>query len=161
MTMARRQPEPEPITRIFLVDDEPVVRRGLEMLLGAQADLEVCGEAATEHEALEGILLRQPDLAIVDLSLKQGSGLALIKQLRQCCPALKMLVFSMHNQVHYAASAFELGAHGYVLKEEGAERVLDAIQSVMRGERYLSEQIAAKAPGLASRTGPRGSRRAP
>jgi DNA-binding NarL/FixJ family response regulator len=148
------------MTRVFLVDDEPVVRRGLQLLFSAQPDLEVCGEAATEHEALEGILAQRPDVAVVDLSLKEGSGLSLINQLHQRRAAVKILVFSMHNQVHYAAAAFEAGAHGYVLKEEGAERVLDAVQAVLRGERYLSEQIAAKAPGLVSRAAPHGRKRA-
>ena len=160
MVMARQQPDPGPRTRLFLVDDEPVVRRGLGLLLSSQPGFEVCGEAATEHEALEGILTRRPDVTVVDLSLKEGDGLALIKQLHQHCPALKILVFSMHDQVHYAAGAFGAGAHGYVLKEEGAERVIEAIQSILRGERYLSEQIAAKAPGLAFRTGPYGRTRA-
>jgi len=156
IVMARLQDDPGPTTRMFLVDDEPVVRRGLRMLFSVEPDLEVCGEAGTEHDALEGILALRPDLAVVDLSLKEGDGIALIKQLHQHCPALKILVFSMHDQVHYAAGAFDAGAHGYVLKEEGAERVLHAIQAVMRGERYLSDQIAAKAPGLVPRLGPRG-----
>jgi DNA-binding NarL/FixJ family response regulator len=141
---------------LFLVDDELVVRRGLRMLFSAEPDLEVCGEAGTEHDALEGILALKPDLAVVDLSLKEGEGMALIKQLHHVCPALKILVFSMHNQTHYAATAFAAGAHGYVLKEEGAEKVIEAIAMVRRGGRYLSEQIAAKAPSLLPRLGPRG-----
>jgi DNA-binding NarL/FixJ family response regulator len=159
MVMARRQPDPDPVTRLFLVDDEPVVRRGLELLLSSQPGFEVCGEAATEHEALEGILTRRPDVAVVDLTLKEGGGLGLIKELHEHCPALKILVFSMHDQVHYATGAFDAGAHGYVTKEEGAEQVLYAIQAVMRGERYLSDQIAAKAPGLVPRMEPRGKTR--
>lgn len=159
MPMARRHPAPAPMIRVFLVDDEPVVLRGLRMFLREHQGFEVCGDAATEHEALEGILRQRPDLAVVDLSLKVGDGIALIKQLHQCCPALKILVFSMHDQVHYPATAFAAGAHGYVLKEEGSESVLDAIQWVMRGERYLSERIATKAPGLVLRRGPHGTKR--
>ncbi|MEI6782173.1 MAG: response regulator transcription factor [Verrucomicrobiota bacterium] len=158
--MARQQIDPVPMIRVFLVDDEPVVRRGLQMLLSAQPNFVVCGGAATEGEALAGILTQRPDVAVVDLSLKEGSGLSLINQLHQRCAAVKILVFSMHNQVHYAAGAFAAGAHGYVLKEEGAESVIDAVQAVLRGERYLSEQIAAKAPGLVSRTAPQGRKRA-
>ena len=131
------------------------------MLLSVRSGLEVCGEAGAEHEALEGILSLHPDLAIVDLSLKEGDGIALIKQLQSVCPALKILVFSMHAQAHYAASAFAAGAHGYVLKEEGAESVLTAIALVMRGGRYLSDQIAAKAPGLVPHLGTRRASHAP
>jgi DNA-binding NarL/FixJ family response regulator len=153
--MARQRDSAGPTTRLFLVDDEPVVRRGLWMLFSLQPDLEVCGEAGTEHEALKGILVLRPDLAVVDLSLKEGDGLALIKQLRQRCPALKILVFSMHEQVHFATAAFAAGAQGYVLKEEGAERALEAVHILLDGGYYLSEAIAAKAPGLVPRTGPR------
>jgi DNA-binding NarL/FixJ family response regulator len=151
--MARLQDNPPPPVRLFLVDDEPIVRRGLRLFLALNPDLEVCGEAASEHEALEGILAMRPDLAIVDLSLKEGDGLALIRQLHANHPKLKIVVFSMHDQAHFASSAFAAGAHGYVLKEKGTERVLEAIKLVMRGQRYLSEQIAAKAPGLLPRTG--------
>lgn len=153
--MARLQDNPPPPIRLFLVDDEPMVRRGLRLLLGLEPGLAVCGEADNQHDALQGILALQPDLAIVDLALKVGDGLTLIKQLHPLCPALKILVFSMHDQAHFAASAFAAGAHGYVLKEEGTERVLQAVQVVMRGQRYLSEPLAAKAPGLVARIGPR------
>ncbi len=153
--MARLQDNPPPPTRLFLVDDEPAVRRGLRLLLELNSGLEVCGEAAGEQEAQEGILALRPDLAIVDLSLKEGDGLALISQLHTICPELKIVVFSMHDQAHFAASAFAAGAHGYVLKEEGTEQVLDAIRMVMQGRRYLSERIAAKAPDLVARIGPR------
>jgi DNA-binding NarL/FixJ family response regulator len=154
--VARRQLNPVPRTRVFLVDDEPVVRRGLRLLFSAQPDLEVCGEAGSEAEALEGIQAQRPDLAIVDLSLKKGGGLGLIQQLHKICPAIKILVFSMHDQVHYAATAFAAGADGYVIKEEGAEWVLDAIKTILRGGRYLSERVAAKAPHLVTRLGQRG-----
>ncbi len=154
--MARQESDPDPVTRLFLLDDEPAVRLGLRMLFGLQPGLEVCGEAGTEHEALEGILALRPDLAVVDLTLKEGDGISLIKQLRRACPAVKILVFSMHAQAHVAATAFAAGAHGYVLKEEGTEQVLEAIKAVMRGSRFLSAQMAAKAPGLVSRHGHRG-----
>jgi len=154
--MARQADDPDPVTRLFLVDDEPAVRRGLQMLFGRQPNLEVCGEAGAEQEAQEAIMRLRPDLAIVDLTLKEGDGIALIEQLHHLCPALRILVFSMHAQAHFAAMAFTAGADGYVLKEEGTEQVLEAIRAVMRGKNYLSAQIAAKAPGLISRTGHRG-----
>jgi DNA-binding NarL/FixJ family response regulator len=158
--MARLQDNPPPQIRLFLVDDEPIVRKGLQLLFGVEPGLAVCGEAENEHDALEGILARQPDLAVVDLGLKLGDGLSLIKQLHQFCPELKILVFSMHDQVHFAAAAFAAGAHGYVIKDEGTERLLEAIQVVMDGQHYLSERIAAKAPGLVPRAKPRSQTRA-
>jgi DNA-binding NarL/FixJ family response regulator len=158
--MARLHDTPPPQIRLFLVDDEPIVRKGLQLLLGVQPGLAVCGEAENEHDALEGILALQPDLAVVDLSLKLGDGVALIAQLRHRCPALKILVFSMHQAAHFAAAAFAAGAHGYVTKDEGTERVLEAIQVVMDGQHYLSEQMAAKVPGLVPRTKPRSRTRA-
>ena len=137
------------------MDDEPVVCRGLRLLLELKADLTVCGEAASEAAALEEITKLRPHLAVVDLSLEGGDGLSLIKQLRRVCPAVKILVFSMHDQADIATAAFIAGAHGYVVKEEGTEKVVEAIQVIMEGGCYLSEQIAAKVPGLAPRTGPR------
>jgi DNA-binding NarL/FixJ family response regulator len=159
--MARQQHSAVMTIRLFLVDDEPMVRKGLRLLFAQQPGLSVCGEAENEHDALEGILALQPDLAVVDLSLKLGDGMALITQLHHLCPALRILVFSMHQEVHFAATAFAAGAHGYVVKEEGTERLLEAVQVIMAGGRYLSEQFAAKAPGLAPHAGPRGKTRAP
>ena len=150
---------PPPI-RLFLVDDEPIVRKGLRLLLGVKPGLAVCGEADNEHDALAGILAAQPDLAVVDLTLKLGDGLALIKELRRHCPALRILVFSMHQEAHFATAAFAAGAHGYVVKEEGSEGVLGAIQIVAKGGSYLSERMAAKAPGLVPRAKTRSSTRA-
>lgn len=137
--------------RLFLVDDEPVVRKGLRLLLGQEAGWEVCGEAGTEEDALAGIIAQQPDVAIVDLSLKEGDGLSLIRRLHQRGAAPRILVFSMHEQEAFAASAFAAGAQGYILKEEGAEQVLRAIEAILQEKSYLSKHIAAKAPQLARR----------
>jgi DNA-binding NarL/FixJ family response regulator len=157
--MARMQTDsPLPI-RVFLVDDEPIVRKGLRLLLGVKPGLAVCGEADNEHDALAGILAVRPDLAVVDLTLKLGDGLVLIKELHRHCPALRILVFSMHQEAHFATTAFAAGAHGYVTKEEGTDRLLEAIRDLINGENYLSEQMAAKAPGLVPRAKTRTSTR--
>jgi len=145
--MARQLNSSSPI-RLFLVDDEPVVRKGLRLLVRHEPGLEVCGDAATEQDAFEGIQSNRPDLAIVDLSLKEGDGLVLIKRLRGLHPAPKILVFSMHEQVHFVEASFAAGAHGYVLKDEGTEQVLQAIEAIMKGKCYLSPRMAAKAPRL-------------
>ena len=142
--MARQLNSPSPI-RLFLVDDEPIVRKGLRLLFSHEPGLKVCGEAATEEDAFEGIRSERPDLAIVDLTLKEGDGIALIKRLHGVHPAPKILVFSMHEQAHFVASSLAAGAHGYVLKDEGTEQVLRAIAVIMKGKCYLSPRMAAKA----------------
>jgi DNA-binding NarL/FixJ family response regulator len=152
--MARQQHSEAPKLRVFLVDDEPAVLRGLHLLLSLEADLEICGEAESEQAALQAIQKQRPHVAVVDLSLKEGDGLALIRRLHELCPTLEILVFSMHDQVDFATAAFAAGAHGYVVKEEGTEKVVEAIQVIMGGGCYLSKQIAAKAPGPVQRMGP-------
>ena len=145
LAMSHQQHSAAPQLRVFLVDAEPAVRRGLRLLLSLEANLAVCGEAASEHAAAAEILKLQPHVAVVDLSLKAGDGLALIRRLHELCPALKILVFSMHDQVDFATAAFAAGAHGYIVKEEGTEKVVEAIQVILDGGRYLSEQITSKA----------------
>jgi DNA-binding NarL/FixJ family response regulator len=159
--MARQQNNPARKTRLFVADDEPMIRKGLQILFSGEPSLTVCGEAANESDALEGILALKPDLAVVDLSLKQGDGLALITQLHERCPALKILVFSMHNQAHFVTAALAAGAHSYVVKEEGTERLLEAIQLTRAGESYLSKQATAKAPGHVPPAKPRPLTRSP
>ena len=146
--MNRHEHETTAMTRLFLVEDEPAVQRALRLLFSTQPGLEVCGEAGTEHDAVQGIMASRPDMAVVDLTLKEGNGLALIEQVHQRCPGVKLLVFSIHDRALLAAHAFAIGADGYVVKEEGTVHLLEAIQTIMRGERYLSSRIAAKAPGL-------------
>ncbi len=130
--------------RVFLVDDHPIVRRGFQLLLGIERDLMVCGEADSGPAALEKILALKPDVAIVDLALKGGSGLELIKQLRAQGLKLKVLVFSMRNEGIYAERALRAGADGYIAKEEGTEKAIQAIRLLMQGKRYLSHELAEK-----------------
>jgi len=131
-------------TRVFLVDDHPIVRRGFQLLLGLEPDLRVCGEADSGPAALQKILALKPDVAIIDLSLKGGSGLELIKQLRMQGLQLKLLVFSMRDEGIYAERALRAGADGYITKEEGTEKAIQAIRMLMQGKRYLSEHVAEK-----------------
>jgi DNA-binding NarL/FixJ family response regulator len=141
-------------TRVFVVDDEPLVRRGLMLLLGLQSQIEICGAAGEEPEALAQILNLHPDLAIIDLSLKEGSGLNLIREVHRQSPEVKILVHSMHDALPYAASSFRAGARGYVTKGEGADHLLDAIEKVSTGEVYLSDKLAQFAPQLLRHTEP-------
>ncbi len=128
-------------TRIFLVDDHPLVREWLTNLIHQQPDLEVCGGAASAAEALAGIAEAMPDLAIVDLSLEGGSGIELIKSLRSLQPPVAVLVLSMHDEESYAERALRAGARGYIMKRETATKVIAAIRRVLEGKMYLSERL--------------------
>jgi len=130
--------------KIFMVDDHPIVRRGLQFLLNLEPNMVVCGEAESGPEALSKIQATQPDVAIVDLSLKGGSGLDLIRNLRSQCPKVKLLVFSMHDEAFYAQRVLRLGAHGYITKEDGTEKAVEAIRLVLQGKRYVSQAVAAR-----------------
>lgn len=138
MKSANRGPAPSTKTRVFLVDDHPIVRRGFQLLLGLERDMVVCGEADSGPVALQKILAARPDVAIVDLSLKAGSGLELIKQLNGQCPRLKILVFTMRAESIYAERALRAGAHGYITKEEGTEKAIEGIRLLMQGKSCLS-----------------------
>jgi DNA-binding NarL/FixJ family response regulator len=128
-------------TRIFVVEDEPTVRRGLELLLKREPGWEVCGYASKQSDALKQILQLRPDLAIIDLTLEEGSGLELIRELRAFGATLRVLVFSMHTQTSNVRTAMRMGADGYVTKEEGAESLTDAIRVLMQGKPFLTEAM--------------------
>ncbi|HWW01532.1 MAG TPA: response regulator transcription factor [Candidatus Acidoferrum sp.] len=126
---------------VFIVDDHPLVREWLTVLIDQQPDLAVCGEAETASEALQAISASKPDVAIVDISLKDSSGIELIKDL-QTCPNLSVLVLSMHEESHYAERALRAGAKGYIMKRETTKKVIEAIRTVLEGRFYLSDAIA-------------------
>jgi DNA-binding NarL/FixJ family response regulator len=127
------------IFRILIVDDHPIVRRGLAELIADQPDLRICGEAADSSEALKQAELTSPDLAIVDISLKQSSGIELVKQLKARYEGrLKILVSSIHDESLFAERVLRAGAMGYINKEEATDKVIEAIRRVLRGEIYLS-----------------------
>jgi len=142
--------------RVFLVDDHPIVRRGFQLLLGMEPDLMVCGEADSGPAALEKIIALKPDVAIVDLSLKASNGLELIKQIRAQSLKLKLLVFTMRDEGIYAERALRAGADGYITKEEGTEKAIQAIRVLLGGKRYLSDKMADKMMESLVGNGPRG-----
>ena len=135
--------------KILIVDDHPLVRAGLVARISSQPGLEVCGEAADADEALAMLDSSRPELMIVDLTLKQGHGLDLIRKARQHSPETRMLVLSAHDEALYAERALRVGASGYVNKQEAQEKVLDAISAVLRGERFISEELTRKLVGKA------------
>ena len=127
--------------RVFIVDDHPLVREGLTNLINGQDDLVVCGEAKDSAEANHGIERNRPDVAIIDISLTNESGLELIKHLVKEFPQVAVIVLSMHDETLYAERALRAGARGYVMKHETSKNVLASIRRVLAGDVYLSERI--------------------
>jgi len=127
--------------KVFLVDDHPLVREWLTNLINQQPDLAVCGESENGREALQAIITCKPDVAIVDISLKDSSGIELIKDLKESRPGVAVLVLSMHDEAHYAERALRAGAKGYVMKRETTRKVIEAIRRVLEGKLYISERV--------------------
>jgi len=130
-------------TKIFLVDDHPLVREWLTNLIHQQPDLIVCGESEDAPHALQAVAALKPDVAIVDISLKQGSGIELIKNLKALDPNLAIIVLSMHDERLYAERALRAGARGYIMKRETAKKIIMAIRQMLEGKIYMSESLAA------------------
>lgn len=129
--------------RVLIVDDHPLLREGIACLINNQPDLVVCGEAEDRAGALAITKTTKPDLAVVDISLKDQSGLELIKDFKVRFPELLILALSVHDESVYAERALRAGARGYVMKREASEKVLEAIRSVLDGNVYVSSRIAA------------------
>ncbi len=128
---------------VLIVDDHPLMRRGLAALIDSESDLAVCGEATTCRAALQAIGRCLPDLAIFDVALEGGDdGLELVKTLKLSHPAIPTLVLSMHPEAIYAERALRAGAHGYLTKQQLGETVLVAIRRVLAGHIYMSEALA-------------------
>lgn len=127
--------------RIFLVDDHPLVREGLASFINQQKDLVVCGEAEDSAGAINGIRETRPDVALIDISLKNESGLELVKNLEAEFPLVALIVLSMHDEALYAERALRAGARGYVMKRETTKSVLTAIRRVVAGDVYVSERV--------------------
>ena len=127
----------------MLVDDHPLVREWLANLINQQPDLSVCGEAETVQEALDFMKTTVPDLAIVDISLRESSGLDLIKSMKAAHPNVAVIVLSMHDERHYAERAIRAGARGYVMKRETTKKIISSIHQVLAGKLGVSEDVAA------------------
>jgi DNA-binding NarL/FixJ family response regulator len=128
-------------SKVFLVDDHPLVREGLAGLINRLPDFKVCGEAESAADALRGIGETKPDLAIVDLTLREGSGIELIKTIRANSPATAVLVLSMHDERRYAERCIRAGARGYVMKAESATQVVSALRDLVEGKLHISERM--------------------
>ncbi|MCP4161947.1 MAG: response regulator transcription factor [Deltaproteobacteria bacterium] len=128
-------------SRIFIVDDHPIFRKGLGQLINEENDMIVCGEAEEVNEARRAIEQTEPDMVIVDITLKDKSGLELIKYLHDEYEDIPALVISMHDESLYAERALKSGARGYIMKEEMTTNVIHAIRHVLQGKIYASDNV--------------------
>ena len=129
--------------RIFIVDDHPMMRQGLVQLIGAETDLAICGEAENAERALDAINSLKPDLVLADISLPGKNGLELIKDFQALQPGLPVLVISMHDESLYAGRVLRAGGRGYIMKQEGGKKLMQAIRHVLDGKIYVSEKMSA------------------
>jgi DNA-binding NarL/FixJ family response regulator len=128
--------------RVLIVDDHPIVRQGLRRMIETESDLVVCGEVQTEREARAAIRALAPDVVIVDISLTQGDGLELVRDVHAQRPELPMLVLSMHDELIYGERLLAAGACGYIMKQAASDQLLVALRRVLSGEIYISDALA-------------------
>src|SRR5574341_2024865 len=148
--MSARSPVP---ARILVVDDHPIVRLGIRQMIAAERTLTICAEAESAAAALEQAE-SNPDLAIVDLSLADGSGLDLIRSLRETAPEMRVLVLSMHDEALFAERAIRAGARGYIMKQEAIDGLVHAIREVLAGRVFVSTRISQRLPERIGKNAP-------
>lgn len=142
---APRKPKSAPERkRILIVDDHPIMRQGLGLLINNEADLTVCGEAETAHAALDLVGTLKPDLVLTDITMPGKSGLELIKDIQAMYPGTTVLVISMHEESVYAERVLRAGGRGYIMKQQGGQKLVAAIRQVLSGQVYVSEKMSAK-----------------
>jgi DNA-binding NarL/FixJ family response regulator len=139
-------------TKVLLVDDHPLVRQALRETLSREPDMAVCGEAEDRDGTLAAIEALRPDLAIVDLGLKNSDGIRLIQDIHDQHPRIFMLVLSMHDESLYAERAIRAGASGYISKQEAPQRIMQAVRTVLSGEIYWGEKVAAQIASKVARS---------
>ena len=129
---------------ILIIEDHPIVRKGFSMLINQDDELKTIGEAGDYHSALDMVRKTKADLILLDLSLGDGNGIELIKEVKVINPALPVLVVSLHDENLYAERALKAGARGYIMKSEATENILTAIKKIINGEVYLSDGMKDK-----------------
>ena len=134
----------EKMKKIVIVDDHPIVLEGFKKLINSEADFDVVGTAETSADAIDVIRESEPDVAMVDLSLKESSGIELIKDLQVICPNVRILVVSLHDEEIYAERVLRAGARGFVMKAEAVDDIINAVRKVAAGEIYLSSKMQSK-----------------
>ncbi len=143
----RKTTPPTTNARILIVDDHPAVREGLALRIKSQPNLEVCGEAADVPEALHLVAEAKPDVAVIDIALRNGNGLDLIKRIKAHDDRVRMLVWSMYSESLFAERALRAGALGYINKEHATDQIITAIRCVLEGRVYLSEPLTGQLLG--------------
>lgn len=138
--------------KVFIVDDSEIERQSLKRLINHESDLEICGEAVDTKEGLNGIKTTKPDIALIDLSLKNANGLDLIRSLKLQGVPTPLLVVSLHDESSFVERVLQEGGRGYLMKQEAAEHVIDAIRQVLGGGIYLSNRMKSRS----SRNGRKG-----
>ncbi len=128
--------------KVYLVDDHRILRDGLHMLLEAQGDFVIVGEADNGRKAVEGALAAQPNITLMDISMPELNGIDATRQILEQLPDSKVIILSVHSDSEHIFRAFQAGAHGYLLKESAGAEVVEAARTVLRGERYISHKIA-------------------
>ena len=131
-------------SRVLVVDDHPIVRQGLALLINQEADMLVCGEAEEAMGAMHVMASSKPDILIVDISLNGPDGIDLLKNIRNVYPAMPVLILSMHDESVYAERALRAGANGYIMKQEASEKVLLAVRRILNHEVYVSDRVSGK-----------------
>jgi DNA-binding NarL/FixJ family response regulator len=156
-TVASPSPKPNAHRRILLIDDHPMMRVGFSTLINAEPDLTVCCQANDAETALTEIPKCNPDLVITDMTMPGRGGLEFIKDMKALHEKIPVLVVSMHDEVLYAERVLRAGARGYLMKESGGEKMLEAIRKVLSGQVYVSESMSARVLDNLSGRRPRGS----
>ena len=133
---------PDPVTKILLADDHTIVRQGLKLIISSHADLQVIGEAANGREVLELAEKLKPDLILMDVAMPELNGIEATRRLHQISPRTKVLVLSMHKEAVYVREILKAGARGYILKDAIDTELISAIQSVARGDGYISPAVS-------------------
>ena len=128
----------------MIVDDHPMMREGLAQLLDHESDLQACGQADSAGQALNAVNAAAPDLVLLDISLPDRNGLELIKDLHTLHPHLPILVVSMHDEAIYAERVLRAGGRGYIMKQEGGRKLMQAVRQVLSGQVYVSEKMSAR-----------------
>jgi DNA-binding NarL/FixJ family response regulator len=127
--------------RVLIVDDHPILRQGLRRVMENEADLAVCGESETVRDARTAIKELNPDVVIADISLKQGDGIELVREVRAHYPQLPILMLSIHDETIYAERMLAAGANGYIMKQAAGDQFLVALRRVLDGGIYVSEAV--------------------
>ncbi|HLX95812.1 MAG TPA: response regulator transcription factor [Verrucomicrobiae bacterium] len=131
------------VKRVLIVDDHPMMRTGLAQLIDNETDLKVCAEAENAGQALDIAVSQTLDLILLDISLPDKNGLELIKDIRALKPGLPILAVSMHDEALYTERVLRAGGRGYIMKQEGGKKLLQAIRQVLNGQIYVSEKVSA------------------